>query len=259
MPTSRVSNRVAWDHTVLSSRSNKLDWKSAPRPVDRPQQSGQPLGTLLSAWGLLAWSGVTAWGLWTRNDLDSHISMRLLMRGDFEEVAGVISGLVWAAVPAAAAFYLARRAREVTMDEIGGRTYWASLALMLLASMGVLRPTWDAAAGSRFARGGAGTPAAASAGSGVTPTSAEQADPAIEDQAIGEEAAQSVVAESVAAVPDSAAQPGAVMGTRNWARSRVAALRRAADESMGVAGAEADLAEPFFGPTAAAAGFPDER
>ncbi len=249
MPSNRLSNRVAWDHTVLVNRSAKLDWKPAARPIERPKQSGQPLGTMAAAWGLIAWSGLTAWSLWTRNDLDSHISMRLLMRGDFEEVAGVVSGLLWAAVPAAAGFYLARRAREVTMDELGARAYWASLGVLVVAATGVLRPTWDPNAGSRFARGGGAAPAA---------TQTSQIVPAADEGLVTTEGgAESVIADQGAADDQpvvggtTPAESGAMAyGNRQWARSRVAAARRA------MQGVEAGAA--FIGPTAEAAGFGED-
>ncbi len=268
MPPSRLSsNRVSWDHSVLTSRSSRLDWKKPERPVEtKPAETVQPWWGLAAAWGLLAWSGVTAWMLWTRNDSDSHVSMRFLMRGDFEEIAGVFSGMLWAGLPAAGAFWLSRRAREITMDEIGGKTYWASLAVLVIAWMGLMRPTWDGDAGSRFVRvrpAEAGQQAASADAAYQSSMAADGADGfgvvgdgagAFAGQAsgFGEVRLAEARADGNGEVGGGFVDAASSSGSRHWARSRVAAIRRAHMDALARAGEEA---APVFGPTAEAAGF----
>lgn len=262
MPPNRLSsNRMAWDHTVLSSRSGKLDWKKPERAVETTSaRAVQPWWGLAAAWGLLAWSGVTAWSLWTSNHAESHISMRFLMNGDFEEIAGVISGLLWAGLPAAAAWWLARRAREITMDEIGARTYWASLAVLVVAWMGLMRPTWDGDAGSRIVRvrpaeGGA-TQAAADASANAAGQSSAVNDGF--DVVSGNESAATLASSGFGELRMSEGlgeMSGAPAGgVRNLGRSRAMAMRRAAMQAQADAAGSMEQV-PVFGPTAEAAGF----
>lgn len=152
MSANRLQNRVAWDHTVLVKTAPRLEPRRSTARREMPVERGHPVAAIAIAWVLIAWSMMTAWALWTRSNADAHVSMRFLMRGDFEEVLGVMIGLGWACIPSGIAFFLARHTREATMDDLGGRAYWTSLAVCLIASLGILRPTWDANAGSRFAR-----------------------------------------------------------------------------------------------------------
>lgn len=172
MATKRLPNRLAWDHSVLVNPTSRLDWRPPARTIKPEPQTSSPVPSVVLAWVLIAWSGFSAWSLWTRNALESHISMRFLMRGDIEEIVGVVLGLLWACIPAWAAFFLARRAREISMDDVGVRAYWTSLLVSLVAALGMLRPTWDQNAGSRFARSAPASPS--------TTTSAAQPDPILD-------------------------------------------------------------------------------
>jgi hypothetical protein len=152
MSANRLQNRIAWDHTVLVKTAPRLERRNVPRRAADTGPGGHPVATVVLAWVLIAWSMLTGWALWTRSDADAHISMRFLMRGEIEELLGVITGLLWACIPAWAGFFLARRVREITMDDLGPRAYWTSLVVSIIAALGILRPTWDSSAGSRFAR-----------------------------------------------------------------------------------------------------------
>lgn len=255
MAANRVSNRVAWDHTVLVNRSAQIAWSPPKRANSATRRQGHPLWIVLGSWALLLWSSIVAWSMWTRSDVDSHISMRFLMRGEIEEISGVLGGAIWAVLPAAAAFYLARRAREVTMDELGRRTYWASLAIAVIAAMGVLRPTWDQAAGSRL-QGSA--PAAQSAPNAPTQTSSVPAfdhsqhfngwDAQTElDLANAElngldaDAARSLADSAPATNPATLAAPSP--GARYWASVRALAMARALQVQAG----DPAVSEPDLG------------
>ncbi|MCA9288230.1 MAG: hypothetical protein KDA05_06590 [Phycisphaerales bacterium] len=152
-PAHRVNDRVAWDHSVLDDSAPTLTWSAADRARQRRQNAqGNPAPLVFAAWVLVAWSIVAGIRLWTLSDLDTHVSMRFLAMGYAEEILGVAIGLLWAATPAVLAFWLARKARIVTLDEMGGWAYWASAVVAVIAGVGTMRALWDEDAGSRFAR-----------------------------------------------------------------------------------------------------------
>ncbi|MEZ6234170.1 MAG: hypothetical protein R3B68_08270 [Phycisphaerales bacterium] len=151
--SNRLNDRVAWDHSVLDDAAPTLAWSAADRARQRRQRAqGNPAPLVVGAWILIAWSIVAAVRLWTLSDLDTHVAMRFVAMGYVEETLGVMIGLLWAATPAALAFWLARKARIVTLDEMGGWAYWAAAVVGVLAAVGTMRALWDEDAGSRFAR-----------------------------------------------------------------------------------------------------------
>ena len=149
----RLNDRVAWDHSVFDDAAPTLAWSAADRARQRRQRAqGNPAPLVVAAWLLIVWSIVAAVRLWTLSDLDTHVAMRFLAMGYVEEVLGVLIGLLWAATPAVLAFWLARKARIVTLDEMGTWSYWAAAVVAIIAGLGTMRALWDEDAGSRFAR-----------------------------------------------------------------------------------------------------------
>lgn len=157
----RTGERVSWDHSVLESGRARLEWTPRQRVEQREKEGVRPFWILAVAWGLVGWSLLSAWGVWTRHDIDTHLSLRFLARGDIEEIIGLTMGLLWFVMPAGVAFWIARHARIVSRDTCGARAYWAAIVATGIAALGVFRPAWDQSAGSRFALGRSGPASAA--------------------------------------------------------------------------------------------------
>jgi hypothetical protein len=136
------------------------------------------------------------------------------------------------------------------MDDLGARAYWTSAIVSIIAALGILRPTWDDNAGSRFARVAPVEPAGAHES---TQTSADDGsfdasfndggdllDPAVAGAIATAEALGHDGATGDAATGESPTTPGA----RGWTRSRYAAMFRALQQQAGDGAAYATVDTP---------------
>lgn len=216
MTPPRISNRVAWDHTVLVGEKGRVTWNPQARIDERRRERVRPVGLVAWSWVLSAWSLIASVALLVRQEASAHVSMRLLMRGALEEAPLVAWSAMWVVGPGIAAFLMARWARIVSIDDLGARVYRVSIAVMVLGAIGLSRPMWDPGAGSWIARQGPAAVEPDSVGAWATPLWMEPV--AVSPGAEGEDAAASALAAESSETTETSGV---------WTGSRFRAIREA--------------------------------